>query len=132
MDMWRKMKIANGALAVVAVALSVVACYLPNAIYWAMWAWTFALWMFVDIVAIPVINTNRQKHNLLANSLFFITISLAVLANIWLGDHYPATDGFSRDILVYAISYAVVAFVMAGWLKLREKQKRNKINKKLK
>jgi len=46
--------------------------------------------------------------------------------------HYPATYVFSRDVLVYAISYTVVDIVIAGWLKLREKQKRNKINKKLK
>lgn len=118
--MWKKLKIANGALAVVAVALNVVAFYVPNLVYVAMWAWTFALWMFVELVATPIINANRQKYNLLANSLFFITISLAVFANIWLGDHYPATDGFSRGILVYAISYVVVAFVIAGCVKLKE------------
>lgn len=120
--MWKKLKIANGALAVVAVALSVVAFYVPNLVYVAMWAWTFALWMFVELVATPIINANRQKYNLLANSLFFITISLAVFANIWLGDHYPATDGFSRGILVYAISYVVVAFVIAGCVKLKERK----------
>ncbi len=119
---WGKIQIANLVLAVMAIVLSVAAFYLPNCIYWAMWAWTFTLWMFVDIVTIPVINANRQKYNLLANSLFFITISLAVITNIWLGDNYPATDGFSRDILVYAISYAVVAFVIAGWLKLKERK----------
>ena len=122
MDMWRKMKIANGALAVVAVALSVVAFYVPNMVYVAMWAWTFTLWMLVELVATPVINANRQKYNLLAGSLFFITISLAVFANIWLGDNYPATDGFSRGILVYAISYAVVAFVIAGLVELKERK----------
>ena len=68
--MWKKLKIANGALAVVAVALSVVAFYVPNLVYVAMWAWTFALWMFVELVATPIINANRQKYNLLANSLF--------------------------------------------------------------
>lgn len=36
MEIWRKLQIANVVLAVAAIALSVVACYVPNAAYWAM------------------------------------------------------------------------------------------------
>lgn len=125
MEIWRKIQITNGVVALVALALSVAAFYLPNCICWAKWAWTLALWLFMFLVPMPVIERNKRSNQGMLALSFFVAVCVAVTANIWLQELYPATHGFSRSMLVYSAAYTVVALLFAAWLKVKE-QKQNK------
>ena len=120
MDIWRKLQIANVVLAVVAVVLSVAALYATNVIYWAMWAWSLALWMFLFLGPMPIIERNKREHPVAMALSFLVAVLVAVSVNTWLQELCPATHGFSRGVLVYSAAYVVVALVLAGWLKLKK------------
>ena len=123
MEIWRKIQISAGALAVVAVAMTVATVYFPNIVYWAMWMWTFTLWQIQFLVPMPVIERNKNDNKILYSLSFFVSVFLAVDANTLLQEQYPATDGFSRGVLVYSLAYLVVSLLLAGWLKIKEKKK---------
>ena len=120
MEIWRKLQIANVVLTVVAIVLSVAALSFPNVVYWAMWAWSLALWMFLFLGPMPVIERNKREHSVAMALSFLVSVLVAVSINTWLQEQYPATHGFSRGVLVYAVAYVVVALVLAGWLKLKK------------
>lgn len=123
MEIWRKIQIANVILAVVAIALSVVAIYVPSVVYWAMWAWSFTLWIFMFLVPMPVIERNKKSNQLALALAFLFSVMLAVTVNTWLQTSCPATHGFSRGVLVYSVAYTIVALLFAAWLKIKEKKK---------
>ncbi len=125
MEIWRKIQITNGVVALVALALSEAAFYLPNCICWAMWAWTLALWLFMFLVPMPVIERNKRSNQGMLALSFLVAVCVAVTANTWLQELYPATHGFSRSMLIYSAAYTVVALLFAAWLKVKE-QKQNK------
>ncbi len=122
MEIWRKIQITAGIFALVAVALTIGVFYYHALIYWAMWMWTFTLWLFQFLVPMPVIERNKGNYKIATSLSFFVAVFLAVDVNLWLQDHYPATHGFSRGILVYSLAYLLVSLLFAGWLKLREKK----------
>ena len=122
MEIWRKIQIATGVFAVVAVVLTVATLYSPSLVYWAMWAWTFTLWLIEFLVPMPIIERNRKSHQVAMALSFLVAVLVAVIINTWLQTAWPATHGFSRGVLVYSAAYLVVAFVLAGWLKLKEKK----------
>jgi hypothetical protein len=122
MEIWRKIQIANGVFAMVAVALTVATLNFPNLVYWTMWAWTIVLWLMLFLGPMPVIERNK-KNNQIAMALFFLlAVLVAVSVNTWLQGLWPATHGFSRGVLVYSAVYYVVALVFAAWLMLKEKK----------
>ena len=123
MEIWRKIQISAGALAVVAVAMTVATVYFPNIVYWAMWVWTFTLWQIQFLVPMPVIERNKNDNKILYSLSFFVSVCLAVDANTLLQEQCPATHGFSRGVLVYSLAYLVVSLLLAGWLKIKEKKK---------
>ena len=120
MDIWRKLQIANAVLAVVAVVLSVAALYATNVVYWAMWAWSLALWMFLFLGPMPIIERNKREHPVVLALSFLVAVLVAVSINTWLQELCSATHGFSRGVLVYSVAYVVLALVLAGWLKLKK------------
>lgn len=122
MEIWRKMQIAAGVMAAVAVVLTVVAFCVPSVIYWAMWMWTFALWLFLFLGPMPVIERNKRDNQVALALAFLAAVFVAVSVNTWLQEQCPATHGFSRGVLVYSAAYLVVAYIFAGWLKLKERK----------
>ena len=125
MEIWRKIQITAGVFAAVAVGLTVMAFYLPSAVYWAMWLWSFTLWLLMFLGPMPVIERNKSKSKFTRELSFFVAVFIAISINTWLEELWPATHGFSRGVLVYSVTYLVTAYVFAGWLKLKE----NKENK---
>ncbi|MBR2007439.1 MAG: hypothetical protein IKA01_05640 [Alistipes sp.] len=123
MDIWRIFQIVAGVFAAVATALTVVAFYFPATVYLAMWMWTCTLWQIQFLVPMPVIERNKNDNKILYSLSFFVSVFLAVDANTLLQEKYPATDGFSRGVLVYSLAYLVVSLLLAGWLKIKEKKK---------
>ena len=121
MEIWRKLQIANVVLTVVAIVLSVAALSFPNVVYWAMWAWSLALWMFLFLGPMPAIERNKREHPVAIALSFLVAVLVAVSINTWLQELCPATHGFSRGVLVYSAAYVVVALALAGWLKLKKK-----------
>ncbi len=122
MEIWRKIQITTGVFAVVAVAMTIAAFYFPNAVYWAMWAWSVTLWFVLFLGPMPIIERNK-KDNQIALALFFLAAVFgAVSINTWLQIEWPKTHGFSRGVMVYSAFYLVAAYVFAGWLKLKEKK----------
>ncbi len=121
MGIRRRSQIANVVLAVVAVVLSVAALYATNVVYWAMWAWSLSLWMFLFLGPMPMIERNKREHPVAMAFSFLVAVLLAVSINTWLQEQCPETHGFSRGVLVYTVAYVVVALVLAGWLKLKNK-----------
>ena len=122
MEIWRKMQTTAVVFAAVAVVLSVAAFYLPGVVYWAMWAWSIALWLIMFLGPMPIINRNRSKSKIARGLMFFVAVFIAISINTWLQELWPATHGFSRGVLVYSVVYLIVALVFAGWLKLKEKK----------
>ena len=121
MEIWRKIQIANVIFAVVAVALSVIAIYIPDFVYWAMWAWSFTLMVFMFLVPMPIIERNKRNNRIGLVVAFLLAVQLAVLTNT-LVSQYPETAGFSRSFLVYVAAYTIVALLFAAWLKIKEKR----------
>ena len=122
MEIWRKIQIATGVFAMVAVALTVATLNFPNLVYWTMWAWTIVLWLMLFLGPMPVIERNKKNHQIAMALFFLLAVSVAVSVNTWLQGQWPATHGFSRGVLVYSTVYYVVALVFAAWLKLKEKK----------
>ncbi len=122
MEIWRKIQIATGVFAMVAVALTVATLNFPNLVYWTMWAWTIVLWLMLFLGPMPVVERNRKNHQIAMALFFLLAVLVAVSANTWLQGQWPVTHGFSRGVLVYSVSYYVVALVFAAWLKLKEKK----------
>ena len=123
MEIWRIFQIVAGVFAAVATALTVTAFYCPAVVYCAMWMWTFTLWQIQFLVPMPVIERNKKDNKILYSLTFFVSVFLAVDANMLLQEQYPATHGFSRGVLVYSLAYLVVSLLLAGWLKLKENKK---------
>ena len=123
MEIWRKIQISAGALAVVAVAMTVATVYFPNIVYWAMWVWSITLWLVLFLGPMPVIERNKNDNKILYSLSFFVSVFLAVDVNTLLQEQCPATHGFSRGVLVYSLAYLVVSLLLAGWLKIKEKKK---------
>ena len=123
MEIWRIFQIVAGVFAAVATALTVTAFYCPAVVYWAMWMWTFTIWQIQFLVPMPVIERNKKDNKILCSLSFFVSVCLAVDVNTLLLEQYPATDGFSRGVLVYSLAYLVVSLLLAGWLKIKEKRK---------
>ena len=123
MEIWRKIQISAGALAVVAVAMTVATVYFPNIVYWAMWVWSITLWLVLFLGPMPVIERNKNDNKILYYLSFFVSVFLAVDANTLLQEQCPATHGFSRGVLVYSLAYLVVSLLLAGWLKIKEEKK---------
>ena len=122
MEIWRKIQIANIFLALVAVVLTVVAFGQPSFVNAAMWAWSLTLWVFMFLVPMPVIERNK-RDNQIALALFFLAAVFGAMSiNTWLQIEWPATHGFSRGVMVYSAFYLAVAYVFAGWLKMKEKK----------
>ena len=122
MEIWKKIQIAAGVFAAVAVALTVATLNFPNLVYWTMWAWTIVLWLMLFLGPMPVVERNRKNHQIAMALFFLLAVLVAVSANTWLQGQWPVTHGFSRGVLVYSVSYYVVALVFAAWLKLKEKK----------
>ena len=122
MEIWRKIQIATGVFAVVAVALTVATLNFPNLVYWTMWAWTIVLWLMLFLGPMPVVERNRKNHQIAMALFFLLAVLVAVSVNTWLQGEWPATHGFSRAMLVYTAAYFVVALVFAAWLKIKEKK----------
>ena len=122
MEIWRKIQIAAGVFAMVAVALTVATLNFPNLVYWTMWAWTIVLWLMLFLGPMPVVERNRKNHQIAMALFFLLAVLVAVSVNTWLQGLWPATHGFSRGVLVYSAVYYVVALVFAAWLKLKEKK----------
>ena len=122
MEIWRKIQIAAGVFAVVAVALTVATLNFPNLVYWTMWVWTIVLWLMLFLGPMPVVERNKKNHQIAMALFFLLAVSVAVSVNTWLQGLWPATHGFSRGVLVYSAVYYVVALVFAAWLKLKEKK----------
>ncbi len=122
MEIWRKIQITAGVFAAVAVAMTIATLNFPNLVYWTMWAWTIVLWFVLFLGPMPVIERNK-KNNQIALALFFLTAVFgAVSINTWLQVEWPETHGFSRGVLVYSAFYLIAAYLLAGWLKLKEKK----------
>lgn len=120
MEIWRKIQIANAICALVAVVLSVMACYFPNLVYVAMWTWSVTLWLFMFLVPMPVIERNKHHNQATMALSFFVAVAVAVGVDGWL-ERYPETDGFSRGMLVYSVAYTIIALLYAWWLKIKER-----------
>ena len=122
MEIWRKIQITAGVFAAVAVAMTIATLNFPNLVYWTMWAWTIVLWFVLFLGPMPVIERNK-KNNQIALALFFlVAVFGAVSINTWLQVEWPETHGFSRGVLVYSAFYLIAAYLLAGWLKLKEKK----------
>ena len=122
MEIWRKIQITAGVFAAVVVAMTIATLNFPNLVYWTMWAWTIVLWFVLFLGPMPVIERNK-KNNQIALALFFLTAVFgAVSINTWLQVEWPETHGFSRGVLVYSAFYLIAAYLLAGWLKLKEKK----------
>lgn len=122
MDIWRIIQLIACAFAVLATVLTVAAFYFPTVAYWAMWMWSFALWTFMFVVPMPIIERNKKSNQIALALSFLLSVMLAVTVNTWLQESYPATHGFSRGMLVYSASYTILALLLATWLKLKEKK----------
>ena len=102
MEIWRKIQIATGVFAMVAVALTVVTLNFPNLVYWTMWAWTIVLWLMLFLGPMPVVERNKKNHQIAMALFFLLAVLVAVSVNTWLQGQWPATHGFSRGVLVYS------------------------------
>ena len=122
MEIWRKIQIAAGVFAMVAVARTVATLNFPNLVYWTMWAWTIVLWLMLFLGPMPVVERNKKNHQIAMALFFLLAVLVAVSVNTWLQGEWPATHGFSRAMLVYTAAYFVVALVFAAWLKIKEKK----------
>ena len=122
MEIWRKIQIANGVFAMVAVALTVATLNFPNLVYWTMWAWTIVLWLMLFLGPMPVVERNKKNHQIALALFFLAAVFGAVSINTWLQIEWPETHGFSRGVMVYSAFYLVAAYVFAAWLKMKEKK----------
>ena len=122
MEIWRKFKISEVVVTVAAVALSITALYFANLIYWAMWAWIIAVWLFLFLVPMPIIERNKKEHKVSYAVAYFLGILLAIIAGMKAGEYLPEYKSFTFLTLTYSVVYAIVMLGYAGWLKLKEKK----------
>ena len=122
MKIWRKFKISAVVVTAAAVALSITALYFANLIYWAMWAWTIAVWLFLFLVPMPIIERNKKEHKVSYAVAYFLGILLAIIVGMKAGEYLPEYKSFTFLTLTYSVVYAIVMLGYAGWLKLKEKK----------
>ena len=122
MEIWRKFKISEVVVTVAAVALSITALNFANLIYWAMWAWTIAVWLFLFLVPMPIIERNKKEHKVSYAVAYFLGILLAIIVGMKAGEYLPEYKSFTFLTLTYSVVYAIVMLGYAGWLKLKEKK----------
>ena len=122
MEIWRKFKISAVVVTAAAVALSITALYFANLIYWAMWAWTIAVWLFLFLVPMPIIERNKKEHKVSYAVAYFLGILLAIIVGMKAGEYLPEYKSFTFLTLTYSVVYAIVMLGYAGWLKLKEKK----------
>ena len=122
MEIWRKFKISEVVITAAAVALSITALYFANLIYWAMWAWTIAVWLFLFLVPMPIIERNKKEHKVSYAVAYFLGILLAIIVGMKAGEYLPEYKSFTFLTLTYSVVYAIVMLGYAGWLKLKEKR----------
>ena len=122
MEIWRKFKISEVVITAAAVALSITALYFANLIYWAMWAWTIAVWLFLFLVPMPIIERNKKEHKVSYAVAYFLGILLAIIVGMKAGEYLPEYKSFTFLTLTYSVVYAIVMLGYAGWLKLKEKK----------
>ena len=122
MEIWRKFKISAVVVTVAAVALSITALNFANLIYWAMWAWIIAVWLFLFLVPMPIIERNKKEHKVSYAVAYFLGILLAIIAGMKAGEYLPEYKSFTFLTLTYSVVYAIVMLGYAGWLKLKEKR----------
>ena len=122
MEIWRKFKISEVVVTVAAVALSITALYFANLIYWAMWAWIIAVWLFLFLVPMPIIERNKKEHKVSYAVAYFLGILLAIIVGMKAGEYLPEYKSFTFLTLTYSVVYAIVMLGYAGWLKLKEKK----------
>ena len=122
MEIWRKFKISAVVVTAAAVALSITALYFANLIYWAMWAWIIAVWLFLFLVPMPIIERNKKGHKVSYVVAYFLGILLAIIAGMEAGEYLPEYKSFTFLTLTYSVVYAIVMLGYAGWLKLKEKK----------
>ena len=122
MEIWRKFKISEVVVTVAAVALSITALNFANLIYWAMWAWIIAVWLFLFLVPMPIIERNKKEHKVSYVVAYFLGIFLAIIVGMKAGEYLPEYKSFTFLTLTYSVVYAIVILGYAGWLKLKEKK----------
>ena len=122
MEIWRKFKISEVVVTVAAVALSITALNFANLIYWAMWAWIIAVWLFLFLVPMPIIERNKKEHKVSYAVAYFLGILLAIIVGMKAGEYLPEYKSFTFLTLTYSVVYAIVMLGYAGWLKLKEKK----------
>lgn len=122
MEIWRKFKISEVVIAAAAVALSITALYFANLIYWAMWAWIIAVWLFLFLVPMPIIERNKKEHKVSYVVAYFLGIFLAIIVGMKAGEYLPEYKSFTFLTLTYSVVYAIVMLGYAGWLKLKEER----------
>lgn len=122
MEIWKKFKISAGIVTAIAVALSIATLYFVDFIHWAMWAWIIAVWLFLFLVPMPIIERNKKKHKVSYAVAYFLGILLAIIVGMKAGDYLPEYKSFTFLTLTYSAVYAIVMLGYAGWLKLKEKK----------
>ena len=122
MEIWRKFKISAVVVTAAAVALSTTALYFANLIYWAMWAWIIAVWLFLFLVPMPIIERNKKEYKVSYVVAYFLGILLAIIVGMKAGEYLPEYKSFTFLTLTYSVVYAIVMLGYAGWLKLKEKR----------
>ena len=120
MNAWRKIQIANGACAVVAVALSVVAYYQPALMNATVWAWSITLWFFLFIGPLPIIERNKKRHQYATAIPLVVPLAIAVALITRFREAEIFT--FGVGLLIYTTIYTIVALMVAWWLKTKEKK----------
>ena len=122
MEIWRKFKISAVVVTAAAVALSIATLHFTNLIYWAMWAWIIAVWLFLFLVPMPIIERNKKEHKVSYVVAYFLGIFLAIIVGMKAGEYLPEYKSFTFLTLTYSAVYAIVMLGYAGWLKLKEKK----------
>ena len=120
MDAWKKIQIANGACAVVAVALSVAAYYQPALVDAAVLAWSITLWFFLFIGPLPIIERNKRQHPYA--TAIPLAVPLAIVVALITRFREEEMFTFGVGLLLYIAIYNIVALIVAWWLKTKEKK----------
>lgn len=120
MEFWRKIQIACGVCAVVSVALSVVAYYQPALINVAVWVWNITLWYFLFICPLPIIERNRRSHQYA--TAIPLAVPPAIVVPFIIRFRGEEAFTFGVGLLLYTVLYTIIALLVAGWLKTKEKK----------
>lgn len=120
MEFWRKIQIACGVCAVVSVALSAVAYYQPALINVAVWVWNITLWYFLFICPLPIIERNRRSHQYA--TAIPLAVPPAIVVPLIIRFRGEEAFTFGVGLLLYTVLYTIIALLVAGWLKTKEKK----------